>query len=390
MTVVLAGLAMIGPFATDTYLPSFPAIAQHFSVNSALLQQTLSAYLFAYAFMSLWHGTLSDAFGRRPVVLISLLVFTVSSIGAATATSFTSLLVFRALQGSCAGAGMTVGQAIVRDWLEGPAAQRMLANIMMVFGIAPAVAPIVGGLLQVHFDWRSNFFFMGAVTLFLLVTCLYGLPESIDPEDKRPFNIGKIAGNFYSTLMDMRFLCGAIAIAFCFGGFALYIASAANFVLEVLHLRETEFAWLFIPMIGGIVIGSATASRLTYRMKPNRLIRWGFSLMAIGAIANLSYMKFFLPMVPWATIPIMFYTFGMAIAMPGMMVTVLEIFPKIRGMCASIQSFIQMLVFALVSGWVSPLLFGSGFNLAIGMFCFLALSAVFWQLSRASFRAKIA
>jgi DHA1 family bicyclomycin/chloramphenicol resistance-like MFS transporter len=165
LTLVLATLAMLGPFATDTYLPSFVAIGQQFSVGPMLVQQTFSIYLFGYSLMTLFYGTLSDSFGRRPVILASLLIFIAGSIGATLAPSFTWLLVFRAMQGMSAGAGMVIGQAIVRDRLSGADAQKMIAQIMMVFGIAPAVAPVIGGLLQVTFGWRAVFAFMAAIAL---------------------------------------------------------------------------------------------------------------------------------------------------------------------------------------------------------------------------------
>jgi DHA1 family bicyclomycin/chloramphenicol resistance-like MFS transporter len=149
LTVILACLGMVGALAIDTYLPSIPAIGRAFEVGPVAVQQTLSVFLFTFAFMMLFHGTLSDSFGRRPVILVALVVYTLGSVGAALAPSFGWLLAFRALQGLAAGAGSVIGQAIVQDRFSGAQAQKMMSHIMMVFGLAPAIAPVLGGWLHV-------------------------------------------------------------------------------------------------------------------------------------------------------------------------------------------------------------------------------------------------
>jgi len=380
LTILLAGLAMIGPFATDTFLPSFPAIAQYFEVSYLLVQQTLSAYLFGFSLMTLFYGTLSDSFGRRPVIIVSLVVFTIASIGASMAPSFSLLLLFRALQGASAGAGRVVGQAIVRDRFNSADAQRMISNIAMVFGIAPAIAPVVGGFLHVTFGWRSNFVLMALIGAILVAACLRALPETLPQQARHPFRPGLILGNFRTAIRHGRFVLCCLATGFSFGGFALYISSAAHFVMEILHLPETAFAWLFVPMIGGTVIGSAVGSRLAHRVRPAAMIRIGFIIMAIAVVLNMAYTYAFVAAVPWAVLPIMLYSFGLSLAIPGMTIATLDIFPTMRGLASSLQSFVQMLIFALVSGFVAPLLFDSAFKLAAGVAAAVVLSLSFWLL----------
>jgi len=378
LTLVLAGLAMIGPFAIDTYLPSFLSIARHYEVGALAMQQTLSVYLFTSALMTLFYGTLSDTFGRRPVILGALALFCGASIGAALAPSFSWLLVFRALQGLCAGAGMVVGQAIVRDRFHGAAAQRMMSNIMMVFGIAPAVAPVLGGYLNAHLGWQANFVFLASFAALLWLVCLRALPESLAREERHPLHLGTILRNYATAIRHPKFRLGVLAIGTAFIGFALYIASAANFVLQVLHLPETAFAWLFVPMISGMVLGSALSARLAQRLAQMTLIRTGLTVMACAALVNLIYNALFVAAVPWAVAPFFLYTFGTALALPAMSVITQGLFPTMRGLAASLQNFVQMMIFALVSGFVAPLLFGSAFKLALGMATGVLLSAGFW------------
>jgi len=390
LTFLLGGLAMIGPFATDTYFPSFPAISREFAVGALGMQQTLSAYLFAYSLMSLFWGTLSDSLGRRPVVLFALGLFCLGSIGCVLSDRFSVLLGFRVLQGLSAGAGGVVGQAIVRDRFSGAAAQRLIANIMMVFGLAPAVAPILGGWLQVAFGWRASFAFMAIFALTLIAACLWALPESLPAESRRPLHLSGIMSSYVSAIVHPHFLLRCLAMGCGFGGFALYISAAPDFVIRILKLPPTAFGWLFLPLIGGLVLGSSVSGRLAHRMNSSTMIKLGFAVMAVAAAVNLIYTFSFTAAVPWAVLPLMVYTFGLALAVPGMSMMTLGIFPEMRGLAASLQNFLQMLIFAAISGALAPALFGSAFKLAAGASAGLLLAAVFWLLGTRNPVASVA
>ncbi|MGH8855688.1 MAG: Bcr/CflA family efflux MFS transporter, partial [Telluria sp.] len=206
LTVLLAFLGMTGALAIDAYLPSMPAIGGEFGVGPVAVQQTLSVFLFTFALMMLFYGTLSDSFGRRPVILGALALYALSSVGAAFAPSFGWLLVFRALQGLSAGAGSVIGQAIVQDRYAGPQAQKIMSHIMMVFGLAPAVAPILGGWLHVHFGWRSTFYFLTLFGIVMIGLVWRLLPESLAPEKRQPFHPVTIARNYLMVLRHPQFV----------------------------------------------------------------------------------------------------------------------------------------------------------------------------------------
>lgn len=377
LTLVLGGLAMLGPFATDTYLPSFPSIAAHYGVGDVAVQQTLSIYLFGYAVMNLFYGPLSDAFGRRPVILASLLLFTLASIGAALAPSLNWLLLFRLLQGISAGAGMVVGQAIVRDLLHGAAAQRMMSHIMMVFGVAPAIAPVIGGYLNVYLGWQANFALLCVIGLVLIGLTLLWLPESLPRSERHTLHPVRLLHSYQHALTFRPYMLGVLSAGFAFSGFALYISSAAHFVMDVLHLPETAFAWLFVPMIGGMVVGSGLGGHLAHRLSPNAQLTLGMGLMALAALVNLGYCALYPATVPWAVLPIFIYTFGVALVMPVLSVATQGLLPTMRGLAASVQNFVQMLIFALISGFVAPALFGSALHLAAGLVVGVALAVGF-------------
>jgi DHA1 family bicyclomycin/chloramphenicol resistance-like MFS transporter len=387
-TTILAGLTMVGPLAIDTYLPSFHAIGTDFNVSQALVQQTLSVFLFSFAFMMLFYGTLSDSFGRRPVILWSLAMYTLASFGAAFAPSFGWLLVFRALQGLAAGGGSVVSRAIVRDRASGPEAQRVLAYIMMVFGLAPAIAPVLGGWLHVAFGWRSIFLFLGIFGLSMFIICYRALAESLPVYSRHQFHPVLIAANYWKVLRHSQFLLLAFSVGIAFSGLSLYIGAAAHFVMNILHLPETAFAWMFIPLISGMMIGSAVAARSAIRVAPKAIIKTGYTIMAIAALANVTYNYFFQAEVPWAVLPLFVYAFGLSLTTPAITVMALDYFPENRGLASSLQSFIQMMIFAIVSGLVAPLLFDSAFKLACGVLAALVLSLICWSFNRPRHAAK--
>jgi len=382
LTVVLACLGMAGALAIDTYLPSMPTIGRDFGVGPVAVQQTLSVFLFTFAFMMLFYGTLSDSFGRRRVILVALVLYTLASIGAAFAPSFGFLLACRALQGLSAGAGSVIGQAIVQDRFSGAQAQKMMSNIMMVFGLAPAIAPVLGGWLHVHFGWRSTFIFLALFGVLLIAMTLRLLPESLPPEKRQAFHPATIASNYLKVLRHPQFLLLSLAVGMAFGGLSLYIGSAANFVMVILGLPETAFAWMFIPLIGGMVAGSAWGGKRAAHMAPARLKWIGFGTMLVAAVLNIGYNALFPAAVPWAVLPLAIYTFGLAVAMPAIQMSALALFPDNRGLASSMLGFIQMMSFALVSGLVAPVLFDSAFKLACGVGVGLVLSFGAWRASK--------
>ena len=383
LTVILALLGMVGALAIDTYLPSFPAIGREFGVGSLAVQQTLSVFLFTFAFMMLFYGTLSDSFGRRPVILAALVVYTLSSLGAAFAPTFGWLLVCRALQGLAAGAGSVIGQAIVQDRFahDQSHAQRIMSHIMMVFGLAPAIAPILGGWLHVTFGWRSTFIFLAVFGALLIALVYRMLPESLPKEQRHAFHGVAIAKNYLKVLKNPQFLLLSLSVGLSFGGLSLYIGSAANFVMEILHLPETAFGWLFVPLISGMVIGSAWGGKKADKINAARMVWIGFGVMALAGVLNVGYNTLFVADIPWAVLPLMVYTFGLAVAMPAIQVGALALFPANRGLASSMLSFIQMMSFALVSGLLAPVLFDSALKLAWGVMAGLAASFLCWRLS---------
>ena len=238
--MLLACLGMLGPFSIDTYLPAFTGIAQAIGATPVEMQQTLSAYLFGFAVMNLFHGALSDSFGRRPVVLGGLVVFTLASVGCALSQHIGALVFFRALQGMSAGAGIVVSRAVIRDMFPPADAQRVMSQVTIYFGVAPAVAPMVGGFLFVHAGWHSIFWFLTAVGVVLFGRQLRLLPETLHATQRSRSTCATCCAATGSSARSPRFLMLALASGIPFNGMFLYVLSAPVFLGE--HLRPRRRA----------------------------------------------------------------------------------------------------------------------------------------------------
>ena len=378
LIVILACLSMLGAFSTDTYLPSFPSIADEFRVGLDVVQQTLTVYLLAMAVMTLFHGTLSDAWGRRPIILVGLVLYVAASAGALFARSFSFLLFCRLVQGMFAGVGMVVGRAMIRDRFSGPEAQTVMSYTTVVFGLAPVLAPILGGWLEVAFGWRSVFGFLAIFGFLLLGACAWKLPESLPPAKRSPLHLRKTLKNYVIMATDRRFSFQSLAIALAASALFIYISAAPVFVLQILGLSETSFAWLFIPMITGIMLGSLLAGRVAHFWRPERTICIGFGMMIGAAVVNVLYTSLFTVAIPWAVLPILLCTFGMAFVSPAMTIVTLDLYPSRRGMAASLQSAFVMGAFSIYSGLVVPFLFGSALKLAVGVLAGFLASVALW------------
>jgi MFS transporter, DHA1 family, multidrug resistance protein len=375
---ILAALNMIGALSIDAYLPALPAIALQFGVSAAIAQQSLTVYIFAFAFMTLFYGTLSDSFGRKPVIQFSLVLYLVSSIGAAFSPSLGWLMAFRTVQGLSAGAGSVVGRAIIGDLLSGAEAQRAMAYTAVIFGMAPAIAPILGGWLQVAYGWRSIFVFIAAFTLILMVVCQIFLQESLPQKDRHPFHFKVIVANYWQVGCHARFMFRCMGNALAFSGIMFYVGAAPAFVMTILHLSAKQFGWLFVPLIGGMTLGSFVSGRLSYRHSSDFMIRNGYVIMVVSAFLSLAYAAIFTVAIPWVILPLFTYGIGMSLALPAMAIVMLQTFPKVRGLASSLMSFTFMIVFAVGAGLICPLVFDSAFHLAATVIVGLCASMLFW------------
>lgn len=378
LAVLLALLGMLGPFSIDTYLPAFSGIAQSLGATPVQMQQTLSAYLFGFAFMSLFHGAVSDSVGRRPVVLWGLAAFTLASVGCALSQTIGQLVFFRAMQGLTTGAGIVVARAVVRDMFEPAQAQRVMSQITIYFGVAPAIAPIIGGWLFVHLGWHSIFWFLSGVGAVLWLANYKLLPETLHVSHRQPLKFSNLMQGYWQLGLDPRFLLLALASGVPFNGMFLYVLSAPAFLGELLMLEPRQFFWFFVLTISGIMGGAWVSGRMAGRLAPKQQIRYGFLIMLGIAVVNLASNLVFKAHVSWALFPIAIFAFGWALMVPVITLLVLDLHPARRGMASSLQAFVGASANGLVAGLVAPLVMHSAVLLASASLAMLSVGLLAW------------
>ncbi|MFS8063720.1 MAG: multidrug effflux MFS transporter, partial [Luteimonas sp.] len=380
LALLLGGLAMFGPFSIDTIFPAFPQIGAQLGADKLAMQQTISVYLFAYALTSVVHGPLSDAIGRRKVILGGLAIFVLASVGCALSRDLPTLLAFRAVQGLSAGVGLIVGRALIRDVLHGDDAQRMMSQVSMIFGIAPAIAPIIGGWILGWSRWPMIFWFLVVFSLLLLIATWRALPETHPPSARLLLAPRRLLRDYVAIFVNPRFQRLAAAGTFNFGALFLYIASAPAFVLDILHLNQRKFGWFFVPMISGMMLGAFVSGRTAGRVSGRKLSGIGFACCGLAAVLNIGYnLLVDAPALPWAVLPISLNAFGIALVFPILTLAILDMYPRQRGSASSLQAFTSLVSNALIAGVLSPWLSHVPLYLALGAAIFALLGWAFWH-----------
>jgi DHA1 family bicyclomycin/chloramphenicol resistance-like MFS transporter len=382
LALLLASLSSLGPFAIDTYLPAFPGMAVDLSASAVQMQQTLSTYLFGFAVMNLFHGALSDSLGRRPVVLAAMVVFTIASVGCALSPTIGWLLFWRTVQGLSAGGGMVIGRAVIRDLFPPAQAQRVMSQVTIFFGVAPAVAPLVGGWLFVFLGWPSVFWFLALVGAVLCAVMWRQLPESLHESQRQPLHVAHLLRGYWQMGASARFLALALASSLPFNGMFLYVLSAPVWLGELLQLAPTDFFWFFMLSVGGIMSGAWLSGRLAGRIRPAAQIRLGFLIMLGISVLNVGLSAVLPPHPGWALWLVAVYSFGWSVMTPSVTLLLLDLVPERRGMASSVQSFISAVLNGLVAGVLAPLVMHSSLGLALASAALMLGGLVTWAWAK--------
>jgi DHA1 family bicyclomycin/chloramphenicol resistance-like MFS transporter len=269
---------------------------------------------------------------------------------------------------------------VIRDLLHGDDAQRLMSQVSMIFGIAPAIAPVIGGWILGWQRWPMIFWLLALFSLLLLLATWLWLPETHPPAARLSLKPRRLLRDYLAIFLNPRFQRLAAAGAFNFGALFLYIASAPAFVLGILHLNQRSFAWFFVPMISGMMLGAFVSGRTAGRISGARQSAIGFACSAVAVTVNVLYNLLVPdPSVPWAVLPMMLNSFGIALVFPILTLSILDMYPRQRGSASSLQAFTSLVSNALIAGVLSPWLSRVPLDLALGAAVFAFLGWAFWR-----------
>ena len=384
ITLTLASLGMLGPFTINTVFPAFTQIGEEFGASEVVLQQLISVYLASFAVMSVFHGPLSDALGRKKVMLTGLAIYILAMFGAIFASGMGMLIALRVLQGMSAGAATIVSRVVIRDLFAGAEAQRLMARVMMIFALSPVLAPILGGWLLLLGDWRWVFAGVGLYGVLVMVLTAM-MPESLPPEARTPLRLGAVLGSLWQVGRSLTMVRIAAATAFGFAAHFVYVAAAPIIVARLLGLGEQDFWVLFGPLILGMMAGSYVVGRAADLMDRARLITLGYVGTLITGTLNVVLVIAFpdpsgqldASLVPVLIGP-MLMSFTASLFFAPVQLEILDLFPHQRGAAASLGTFFTLVMNALLSGVIAPLITPNLTVVAIAALIGVVIGALLW------------
>ena len=388
MTAMLALLTALGPLSTDFYLPSLPDIARVFGTTIAGAQATLSSFLFGFAFGQILYGPLSDRIGRKPVLLTGLGIFLAATVLCAFAPSVDMLIVGRFLQAVGASGPIVLARAIVRDLYEGPRAGRELARMGMIMGIVPAIAPVLGGVLQQQFGWRSTFIATLLVAAVLGVVTILKLPETIRQKSAAPISLIGIVKGFGFLLQNRTYRVYAALVALAYAGLFAFISGSSFVLINLYGLDPVQFGLSFAFGVLGYITGTILAQKLVARRGLDGVIALGVIALAAGGLVMASLLLMMPQSSLVVTVPMAIYTMGVGLTMPQAQAAALMPFPDRAGAASSLTGLMQMTLAGLTGLAIGRMLQHSPLPLALVITAMGLAAFMVFRFSTATRRAS--
>ena len=358
LTVLLGLLVALTPLGTDSYVPTLPAIALAFSAPVAEVQFTVTTFFFGIAAGQLAWGPLSDRFGRRPALLCGLALYLASALACLWAESLAAITLWRFVQGLGMSSGPVLARTIVRDLHSHERAARMLARMMVVFGIVPIAAPLIGALLLTWWGWRGTFGLLAVMAVGLLASVALVLGETA-PQKAGTASPVRIARTFLSILREPRFVAPFCVLLGAQLGIFAFVTNSAFVLVNALGLSAREYSVLFAVVMVGQISGAWFTSRMVMRLGIAGMLRFGTRLAcASGAVAA---MLAWGGVNHWAAIvlPFMAFMFAASCVVPNATAAALSPFPKSAGTASSLLGACAFVLGAAVSMVLGGLYDGS-------------------------------
>lgn len=348
MTVVLALMTALGSLSNDMYLPSLPTIAIELHASAEQVQLTLSSFLIGFAIGQIIYGPVSDKLGRKPVLIAGFVIFLLATTACMAAQSIHVLILARVAQSVGASGPIIIARAIVRDLFEGPRAGRELSVMASIMGISPILAPVIGGLLQVTFGWRSSFVMVGALGLVIALACAALLPETIRARHDGPISFSAVGNSFRVIWSHPPFRAYAAILAVCYSGLFAFI-SASSFVLQNIYgLGPVTFSLAFALCSMSFVSGTLLATKLVRRRGLDGTIGLGVACLALGGATQVVLWLAAPSSVAALVAPEMLFMAGVGLSFPHLLAAAMTPFPERAGAASSLLGVIQMTFAAIV------------------------------------------
>ncbi|HEX2527400.1 MAG TPA: Bcr/CflA family multidrug efflux MFS transporter [Geminicoccus sp.] len=377
LIIVLGALTAFAPLAIDMYLPAFPTLAQVFVTDTGHVQTTLAAFFLAFALGQAFWGPLADRYGRRRPLMVGLVLFMAASIACTMAPSITALAMLRFVQGLAACASVVIARAVVRDVFPASEAIPIFAALMLVTGLAPILAPLLGGQLLVTVGWESVFWFLAIFAGGCLLAVILRLPESLAPSMHRSLAPGAVLATYVGLIRDRRFLMPSLAGGCAIAGMFAYIAGAPFVLIEMYGIPERHFGWVFGANAMGFVIVAQINARIARKVDPARMIRTAGLVQILACLVLLTVAWSGTHSLVLTLAPLFVCIASLGLLMPNTSAIAMASFPDRAGAASALLGTMQFSLAAIASGLVGILHDGTARPMATA----ITLGAMFGMLA---------
>ncbi|MGF1759774.1 Bcr/CflA family multidrug efflux MFS transporter [Photobacterium sagamiensis] len=382
LIIILGAIAALTPLAIDMYLPAMPAIAKDLAVTPSLVQTTLTAYTAGFAIGQLLHGPLADSYGRRPILIIGIVFFTIAAVLSAMSRDIVELTWFRAAQGFAGASAAVIIQALVRDMFEREEFARTMSFVTLVMTIAPLAAPMIGGYVSVWFGWRSIFWLLAICAVLVILSVLWKIPETLPAEKRLPFHLGTTLRN-YARLMTTPTAVGFVFCSgFSFAGMFTFLTVGSFIYIDLYQVSTQNFGYLFGLNVVCLILMTSINGRLVKKMGSHWMLRFGLTVQLIAGIGLILGQMLHLGL--WGVvIPVMLFVGTISIIGSNTMACLLSKYPHMAGTASSLAGTIRFGTGTVVGGAVAMMPDATVWPMALTMAtCALLSAAFYWLLSR--------
>ena len=369
-------------FAADMFVPSLPAMAKHFGVNSELARMSIGIFFVSLAFSQLLYGPASDRFGRKPIILIGVIIYILGAIICLAAHSIDILLCGRVIQGLGAGALMALSRTLIQDRATKEQFVKLISILSIFFLIAPALAPVAGGFIETYLNWRANFGIMLAFGLFLFFVVCFLLQETNQNKNPKALSPNNLTSNYFIMIKNIDFLILVYIVISALSGIVVFYTIGPFLLITKYHISPKTFG-----LISLLIVSFALAARIlssTYLLKhysSEKILTIGLKTMIIGALIMLTSNSIQFHPVIILLLGLCFYSAGSSLVTPIASSNALSMFSKTAGACGALFGFLQM-GGLFMNNYLSSILPPTEINLAL-ILCGLSVTAyIFLQIRK--------